>query len=215
MEPTGGPKGIRSGRWRAWLGAALLAVAGQASLARPRATVPENAAELSRRREMAQAILLQLFDALREGQAGARRLRLPRLVLGRERDTSAYSAWESNTIVINQGIFEIAASKEDREPDVVAAVLAHELGHIYLRHLPPRFRRGASSAAREATRGQERAADLFGARLACQAGFDPRGAVHLLQTLSGLDREGAGAEDDHPSYQERIQYLKQEARQCR
>ncbi len=108
---------------------------------------------------------------------------------------------------VNTGIFSVA-----RNQDQLAAVLAHEIGHVVDNHHNERITRqmGASGAVQllgvlagdygqlatqggsllaqtgfllPGSRAQETEADVVGQRLMAAAGFDPRAAVALWQNM--------------------------------
>ncbi|SDR13667.1 M48 family metallopeptidase [Pseudoxanthomonas sp. CF125] len=137
---------------------------------------------------------------------------------------------------VNTGIFTVAKNQ-----DQLAAVLAHEIGHVVERHHDERITRqmGASSAVQVlgalagdygalATQGggllaqtgfllpgsrvQETEADVVGQRLMAEAGFDPAQAVNLWQNMIAA---GGGRPPEwlstHPNPQSRIQELRNRA----
>jgi predicted Zn-dependent protease len=137
---------------------------------------------------------------------------------------------------VNTGIFSVAKNQ-----DQLAAVLAHEIGHVVERHHDERITRqmGASSAVQVlgalagdygslATQGgsllaqtgfllpgsrvQETEADVVGQRLMAEAGFDPAQAVNLWQNMISA---GGGRPPEwlstHPNPQSRIQELRSRA----
>ncbi len=137
---------------------------------------------------------------------------------------------------VNTGIFSVAKTQ-----DQLAAVLAHEIGHVMERHHDERITRqmGASGAVqllgalagdygRLATQGgsllaqtgfllpgsrvQESEADQVGQRLMADAGFDPAQAVNLWQNMIAA---GGGRQPEwlstHPDPQSRIQELRNRA----
>jgi len=137
---------------------------------------------------------------------------------------------------VNTGIFTVA-----RNQDQLAAVLAHEIGHVIERHHDERITRqmGASGAVQLlgalagdygslATQGggllaqtgfllpgsrvQETEADVVGQRLMADAGFDPAQAVDLWQNMIAA---GGGRPPEwlstHPNPQSRIQELRTRA----
>jgi predicted Zn-dependent protease len=134
---------------------------------------------------------------------------------------------------VNTGIFTVAKNQ-----DQLAAVLAHEIGHVVERHHDERITRqmGASGAVQLlgaiagdygslATQGgsllaqtgfllpgsrvQETEADVVGQRLMAEAGFDPAQAVNLWQNMIAA---GGGRQPEwlstHPDPQSRIQELR-------
>lgn len=137
---------------------------------------------------------------------------------------------------VNTGIFTVA-----RNQDQLAAVLAHEIGHVVERHHDERITRqlGASgllqvlgaaagdygSAVTQGggmvaqagfllpgSRTQETEADVVGQRLMAQAGFNPEQAVDLWQNMMAAS---GGRQPEwlstHPNPQSRIQELRSRA----
>jgi beta-barrel assembly-enhancing protease len=125
----------------------------------------------------------------------------------------------------------------DRNRDEVAFILAHEMAHVIRRHAIDRLLqqkvvsalalaspgRGALASwirqvgfqglARAYSRDQEFEADELGLRLMRAAGFDPAGAIRLLQRLGRLDGTpgplGLGAYlSTHPLVKDRIARLR-------
>lgn len=137
---------------------------------------------------------------------------------------------------VNTGIFTVAKSQ-----DQLAAVLAHEIGHVVERHHDERITRqmGASGAVQllgalagdygslatqgggllaqtgfllPGSRAQESEADQVGQRLMADAGFDPAQAVNLWENMISA---GGGRQPEwlstHPDPQSRIQELRNRA----
>lgn len=125
----------------------------------------------------------------------------------------------------------------DRDRDEVAFVLAHEMAHVIRRHAIDRLLQqkvvsavarvspgrgalgswirqvGFQALERAYSRDQELEADELGVRLMRAAGFDPAGAVRLLQRLGELDRRpdplGLGPYlSTHPPVEDRIHQLR-------
>lgn len=137
---------------------------------------------------------------------------------------------------VNTGIFTVAKNQNQ-----LAAVLAHEIGHVVERHHDERITRqmGASGFVQAigalagdygalATQGggllaqtgfllpgsrvQESEADVVGQRLMAEAGFDPGQAVDLWQNMIAAS-SGRQPEwlSTHPNPQSRIQELRSRA----
>lgn len=139
---------------------------------------------------------------------------------------------------VNSGLFAVA-----RNQDQLAAVIAHEIGHVVENHHDERITRqmGAAGAVQllgslagnygqaaaqggsvlaqtgfllPGSRAQETEADVVGQRLMASAGYDPRGAVALWQNMIA-----AGGNrppqwlSTHPNPQSRIGELQSRADQ--
>ena len=124
--------------------------------------------------------------------------------------------------------------KEFPDPDVIAGVLGHEMGHVVDQHGLYRLYRSLGSAVLVAflagdvgpilddivlegnvllslshSRAQEREADEFGLRLAAAAGYDPAGLAVFFQRIAeeyGAD-EGMEWRSTHPLSQDRLQQI--------
>ncbi|MFP4052323.1 MAG: M48 family metallopeptidase [Phycisphaerae bacterium] len=131
--------------------------------------------------------------------ADRRDRRLPpcRFVLVRSRSINAF-ATGSGRILLCAGM--LASLQNERQ---LAAVLAHEIGHVQAGHASGSMRGMAPAAPIEPNSRrkaplprvyslqQETTADATGATLLARAGFDPRGLVEVLEHLRLLDRAGA------------------------
>jgi len=137
---------------------------------------------------------------------------------------------------VNTGIFSVA-----RNQDQLAAVLAHEIGHVVEQHHDERITRqmgasvlvqGLSALAGDygqlasqggsllaqggfllpGSRAQESEADVVGQQLMAQAGFNPEQAVNLWQNM--IAAGGARSPEwlsTHPDPESRIQELRTRA----
>ena len=168
---------------------------------------------------------------------------LPPQAQGTSWETALFANKEPNAFAlpggkvgVNTGIFSVAKNQ-----DQLAAVLAHEIGHVVERHHDERITRqmGASGAVQLlgalagdygslATQGgsllaqtgfllpgsrvQETEADVVGQRLMAEAGFDPAQAVNLWQNMIAA---GGGRPPEwlstHPNPESRIQELRNRA----
>jgi predicted Zn-dependent protease len=168
---------------------------------------------------------------------------LPAQAQGVNWETAVFANKEPNAFAlpggkvgVNTGIFTVAKSQ-----DQLAAVLAHEIGHVVERHHDERITRqmGASGAVQllgalagdygslatqggsllaqtgfllPGSRAQESEADVVGQRLMAEAGFDPAQAVNLWQNMIAA---GGGRQPEwlstHPDPQSRIQELRTRA----
>ena len=154
-----------------------------------------------------------------------------------EKEPNAY-ALPGGKVGINTGLFNVAKNQ-----DQLAAVVAHEIGHVVERHHDERITRqmGASGAVQllgalagdygalatqggsilaqtgfllPGSRAQETEADVVGQRMMAQAGFDPRAAVALWQNM--ISAGGSRPPQwlsTHPDPQSRIAELQARADQ--
>ena len=119
-----------------------------------------------------------------------------------------------------------------RDRDELAFVIAHEMAHVIRRHaidrwltdkalaavsmatpatrrLSPLIRRlGMDGLSKAYSRQQEDEADELGVKLAVAAGFDPAGAVRILQRLAASD-EGFTFLSTHPPTTQRVRRLRE------
>jgi len=86
-----------------------------------------------------------------------------------------------------------------RGPDELAAVLAHELGHVILNH---RARIGRVS--RGESRVEELEADRLGVRLADRAGYRPEAALEFWQRMRRKGGAGPSGLGRHPADSQRV-----------
>ncbi len=168
---------------------------------------------------------------------------LPPQAQGTSWETALFANNEPNAFAlpggkvgVNTGIFSVAKNQ-----DQLAAVLAHEIGHVVERHHDERITRqmGASGAVQllgalagdygslatqggsllaqtgfllPGSRAQETEADVVGQRLMAEAGFDPAQAVNLWQNMIA---SGGGRPPEwlstHPNPESRIQELRSRA----
>ena len=129
-------------------------------------------------------------------------------------------------MVLTRGLVEQAT------PEALAGVLAHELGHLVLRHpeqsvvsnLGVRgvltvlgatagdatifLAAGAELALLRHSRAQEREADAIGSAILAEAGIGTGGLAELLARLDKENGSGAGILDSHPGTTERIESLR-------
>jgi predicted Zn-dependent protease len=166
-----------------------------------------------------QDILLRLSKTM-GGKANFPLLRVRVLEL----DAVNALALTGGTIYVNRGLVELVRDRLDDSDDVLAAVLAHELVHIQLRHglgmldlvggaqgllAAKSFDvQSLGSLVRGLSRKHEFEADQLGSLLAFRAGFDPAAAyrLHRLLHRAGLEvPEGL----DHPTHAERADRLRE------
>jgi predicted Zn-dependent protease len=119
-------------------------------------------------------------------------------------------ALPDGSIYVTRGLLDVLPGE-----DQVAAVLAHEIGHVVLRHTARAFERQAKgdillwvlgSVVRDDlagdlagaanvlfqlsfSRDQESEADAFGFVLACVGGFDPAGLSQVFEVFRRLDQD--------------------------
>lgn len=117
-----------------------------------------------------------------------------------------------NIVAITFGMLDLIGN----DVHAAAAILGHELAHLKLNHgadlkkaqtLPasPTF----SAAQTKYSRDNEREADYLGVIWAIEAGYDPEGAVRVLEHLYQLSKTRGGSfGGSHPSSIERITVLK-------
>ena len=120
---------------------------------------------------------------------------------------SAALTGASHEIKINPTLFyEIS-------DDGIAFVLAHEIGHVVLRHhraiFDPKYWTDNTKSVAARSREFEHEADVFGAKLAHAAGYNPARAFEVwndfLKEIELLFPQGT-----HPPYQQRIDHIRKE-----
>ncbi len=145
-------------------------------------------------------------------------------------DTPNAFALPGGYVGVHRGLFNVV-----RNDDELAAVMAHEIGHVAARHPAERLSRealvqtglaalgGASAstaqiAAAAATLGlvlpfsreQETEADAIGLQYMAQAGYDPRAAVEVWRRFEQLESSTQGVPQflsTHPTAGNRIRNL--------
>ncbi len=98
------------------------------------------------------------------------------------------------------------------DPDRLALILGHELGHVLLGHVDCAESRDLSRVSRLSfTRDKEFAADAKGWELALAAGFSVRGGLKGLERLRQMSNYSSfeALSADHPSWSERLARLDQ------
>lgn len=142
-------------------------------------------------------------------------------------------------IAVNLGMMELLGDDDD----AIAALMGHELAHLYLQHgrqrqdreknrittsvamvfalgmfgipMPIDVTDAATNAVTNTySRDDEREADQLGVEYMAKAGFDPLGAVHLQEKL-GAATKGATLTfmSTHPSSKERVENMKRLAQE--
>ena len=157
-------------------------------------------------------------------------------------EVAALAGTEPNAFALPGGYIFVAPALVElagHGRDELAFIVAHEMGHVIRRHAIDRILRQralqavtlASPAARSIapwvrtvgvrwlekaySREQEFEADELGGRLMRAAGFDPAGAVRMLEQLRSLERGGIQAAlgswlATHPPTTDRIRRLREQ-----
>jgi Zn-dependent protease with chaperone function len=154
------------------------------------------------------------------------------------RDINAF-ALPGGPMYVNRGMIEAARTEGE-----MAGVMAHELSHVALRHgtaqatKAGKYQTGAAIAGILGTilggpglgqvaqapfaltflkysREYETEADLLGARIMANAGYDPRDLANMFRTIEAQGGGGGGFFSDHPSPANRYQRIIQEAQYLR
>src|SRR6266478_6412729 len=154
------------------------------------------------------------------------------------RDINAF-ALPGGPMYVNRGMIEAARTEGE-----MAGVMAHELSHVALRHgtaqatKAQKYAVGAGIAGILGTilagpaagqlaqlpigayflkysREYETEADLLGARIMANAGYDPRDLANMFRTLEQQGGGGGGFLSDHPSPKDRYARINQEAQYLR
>src|SRR5437762_4555581 len=153
-------------------------------------------------------------------------------------DINAF-ALPGGAMYVNRGMIQAAHNEGE-----VAGVMAHELSHVALRHgtaqatKAQKYAIGAGVAGILGTilggpglgqvaqapfavyflkfsREYETEADLLGARIMANAGYDPRDLANMFQTIERQGGGGGGFLSDHPSPTNRYARINQEAQLLR
>jgi beta-barrel assembly-enhancing protease len=154
------------------------------------------------------------------------------------RDINAF-ALPGGPMYVNRGMIEAARTEGE-----MAGVMAHELSHVALRHgtaqatKAGKYQTGAAIAGILGTilggpglgqaaqapfaltflkysREYETEADLLGARIMANAGYDPRDLANMFRTIEAQGGGGGGFFSDHPSPANRYARINQEAQYLR
>src|SRR5882672_302072 len=155
------------------------------------------------------------------------------------RDINAF-ALPGGPMYVNRGMIEAARSEGE-----MAGVMAHELSHVALRHgtaqatKATKYQTGAAVAGILGTilggpglgqvaqvpfaaaflkysREYETEADILGARIMADAGYDPRDLANMFRTIEQQGGGGGGGFlSDHPSPANRYERINQEAQYLR
>ncbi len=153
-------------------------------------------------------------------------------------DINAF-ALPGGPMYVNRGMIEAARTEGE-----MAGVMAHELSHVALRHgtaqatKAQKYQTGAAVAGILGTilggpglgqvaqapfavaflrfsREYETEADLLGARIMANAGYDPRDLANMFRTIEAQGGGGGGFLSDHPSPANRYARINQEAQYLR
>src|SRR6266853_4355432 len=153
-------------------------------------------------------------------------------------DINAF-ALPGGPMYVNRGMIEAARTEGE-----MAGVMAHELSHVALRHgtaqatKAQKYAVGAGIAGILGTilagpaagqlaqlpigayflkysREYETEADLLGARIMANAGYDPRDLANMFRTIEAQGGGGGGFLSDHPSPKDRYARINQEAQYLR
>lgn len=118
-------------------------------------------------------------------------------------------ALPNGKVLVTRGLLQLARSEHE-----VAAVLAHEIGHVQHRHSEARFERlnygffGDYLFTHFADQAEELEADLYSLELLKKGSYDPQGFIDFLNNLRALEtRESirfGGFGSSHPSLEKRI-----------
>jgi Zn-dependent protease with chaperone function len=153
-------------------------------------------------------------------------------------DINAF-ALPGGPMYVNRGMIEAARTEGE-----VAGVMAHELSHVALRHgtaqatKAQKYALGAGIAGILGTilagpaagqlaqlpigayflkysREYETEADILGARIMANAGYNPRDLANMFRTIEAQGGGGGGFLSDHPSPKDRYARINQEAQYLR
>ncbi|HEV2835443.1 MAG TPA: M48 family metallopeptidase [Pyrinomonadaceae bacterium] len=155
------------------------------------------------------------------------------------RDINAF-ALPGGPMYVNRGMIEAARTEGE-----MAGVMAHEISHVALRHGTAQATKGQKYGTLAAIAGiagtiltrnpnvgqlaqapfavyllkfsreYETEADILGAQIMAQAGYDPRDLANMFRTLEQQGASGGGFLSDHPSPSDRYARINREAQQLR
>src|SRR5258708_34080458 len=154
------------------------------------------------------------------------------------RDINAF-ALPGGPMYVNRGMIEAARTEGE-----MAGVMAHELSHVALRHGTAQASKAQKDQTGAAVAGllgsifggpglgqvaqapfaltflkysreYETEADLLGARIMANAGYDPRDLANMFRTIEAQGGGGGGFLSDHPSPANRYARINQEAQYLR
>ena len=107
----------------------------------------------------------------------------------------AAGSYKDNVIKIDLSIFW------DLSDDALAYTIAHEMGHAFYKH------NGYTNQTTEQNRKNELLADVFGAKLAYKAGFDPN---KCFGDMTNKEKKADVGDQTHPGYKDRVNHIKKE-----
>lgn len=154
------------------------------------------------------------------------------------RDINAF-ALPGGPMYVNRGMIEAAHSEGE-----MAGVMAHEISHVALRHGTAQASKGQKYSILggiagiagtilggpgvgqlaqapfavyllKFSREYETEADILGAQIMAQAGYDPRDLAKMFQTIEAQGGGGGGFLSDHPSASDRYARINREAQYLR
>jgi Zn-dependent protease with chaperone function len=154
------------------------------------------------------------------------------------RDINAF-ALPGGPMYVNRGMIEAARTEGE-----MAGVMAHEIAHVALRHGTAQATKGQKYGTLAAIAGiagtifggagvgqlaqapfavyllkfsreYETEADILGAQIMAQAGYDPRDLANMFRTLEQQGASGGGFLSDHPSPSDRYARINREAQYLR
>ncbi len=154
------------------------------------------------------------------------------------RDINAF-ALPGGPMYVNRGMIEAARTEGE-----MAGVMAHEIAHVALRHGTAQATKGQKYGTLAAIAGiagtifggagvgqlaqapfavyllkfsreYETEADILGAQIMAQAGYDPRDLASMFQTIERQGGGGGGFLSDHPSASDRYARINREAQYLR
>jgi len=154
------------------------------------------------------------------------------------RDINAF-ALPGGPMYVNRGMIEAARTEGE-----MAGVMAHEISHVALRHGTAQASKGQKYSILggiagiagtilggpgvgqlaqapfavyllKFSREYETEADILGAQIMAQAGYDPRDLANMFQTIERQGGGGGGFMSDHPSASDRYARINREAQYLR
>lgn len=155
------------------------------------------------------------------------------------RDINAF-ALPGGPMYVNRGMIEAAKTEGE-----MAGVMAHEISHVALRHGTAQATKSQKYSTLAAIAGiagtiatgnagigqlaqapfgvyllkfsreYETEADILGAQIMAQAGYDPRDLARMFQTIQQQGGGGGGFLSDHPSPSDRYERINREAQALR